>query len=407
MKQLVSLAALAVMLSATGCTQQEVFTEDEENDESAVLGISTGVLTAETKSVVGGEMITYTKASYASDALGIGVVVLNAEGNGTYSGGEIAADHVWFMGDEKGESWKSISAKGESFAAAVAAPYTLKDETGTVYAYYPKANAVTGTTSSTLTIPAPIKTTGTITIDPNVTNADLKFNDGDKSWVSNIPSTNKKKIICDPDEVDYLYANNGDRQVSNGRTGGSPDRSIDLSMAHALAMVSFRLYNDGTLPGEGSLTKIELKNVESKKLIKTTAAATMNLATGKIADLTENTSDNQVRTVSGYTIPKEIKDGTQSANTYIVSGSTVTGPKVARKISLLTYPIASFGEDDIEVVFTIDATPYTVKIPVSEVTAWTAGNNTVYTVCASQRKLEITTVSVAEWNEESGGNIEL
>ena len=407
MKQLLSLAALAAMLSVTGCTQQEVFTGDDGKDEPAVLGISTGVLTAETKSVVGGDLITYAKADYASEALGIGVVVLNAEGNGTYSGEAISTDHVWFMGNDKGDEWKSISDKGESFAAAVAAPYTLKDETGTVYAYYPKANAVTGTTSSTLTIPAPIKKTGTITIDASVTNADLMFNSVDNSWVSNIPSANKKKIICAPDEVDYLYANNSDRKVSSGRTGSSPDRSIDLSMAHALAMVSFRLYNDGTLSGAGALTKIELKNASGKKLIKTTDAAAMNLATGKIADLTENTSDNQVRTISGYTIPKEIKEGTPTADTYIVSAPTVTGPKVARKISLLTYPIASFTGDDIEVVFTIDAQDYPVKIPVSEVAAWTAGNNTVYTVCASQRKLEITSVSVAEWNEESGGNIDL
>lgn len=71
MKQLVSLAALAAMLSATGCTQQEVFTGDDENDEPVTLGISTGVLTTETKSVVGGSMITYAKANYASEALGL------------------------------------------------------------------------------------------------------------------------------------------------------------------------------------------------------------------------------------------------------------------------------------------------------------------------------------------------
>ena len=404
MKQLVSLAALAVMLSATGCTQQEVFTGDEENGEPVTLGISTGVLTTETKSVVGSDMIPYTKANYASDALGMGVVVLNADGNGAYSGGEISTDHLWFMGDEKGENWKSISAKGENFVSATTAPYTLNDEVGTVYAYYPKTSTVSGTSASALTIPAPLQKTGTIALSDDVTNADLRF-DG-TSWVANA-SASKKKIICASTETDYLYANNSDRKVSNGRAADSPDRSIDLSMAHALTMVSFRLYNDGTLPGAGSLTKIELKNAETKTLIKTTEGATMKLADGTIAGLSDNTSDVLTRTVSSYTIPKESKAGeTLSANTYIVSG-TVTGPKVARKISILTYPLTNISDKDIEVVFTIDNQTYTVSLPVTDVWAWQAGTNYVYTVCASQRKLEVTSVSVAEWNEEPGGNIEL
>lgn len=404
MKQLVSLAALTAMLSATGCTQQEVFTGDDENDEPVTLGISTGVLTTETKSVVGGSMITYAKANYASEALGLGVVVLNKGGDGTYSGGDISADHIWFMGDDNGENWKSISAQGESFVSATAAPYTLSDEIGTVYAYYPKTSTVSGTTASTLAVPAPLQKTGTITLSADVTNADLRF-DGN-SWVTNA-SASKKKIICASTEKDYLYADNGDRKVSNGRTAGNPDRSIDLSMAHALTMVSFRLYNDGTLPGAGNLTKIELKNADTKTLIKTTDGATMKLADGTIAGLSVNTSDALTRTISGYTIPKEIKAGeTQSIGTYIAS-STVTGPKVARKISILTYPLTNIPDKEIEVVFTIDSQTYTVSLPVTDVWAWQAGTNYVYTVCASQRKLEVTSVSVAEWNEESGGNIEL
>lgn len=403
MKQLFSLAALAALLSATGCTQQEILTGDDGDDELAVLGISTGVLSAETKSVVGGDAITYTKINYSTDALGIGVVILNSEGSAAYSGGGISADHVWFIGDEKGETWKSISDKGESFAAATAAPYTLSDAVGTVYAYYPKTSTVTGTTSSALTIPAPLQKTGTITLSDDLTNADLRFDGG--SWTQNA-SANKKKIICAPVETDYLYADNSNRKVSNGRTQSSPGRSIDLTMAHALTMVSFRLYNDGTLPGDGKLTQIKLKNADSKTLIKTTDGATMKLADGAIAGLSTNTSDNLTRTVSGYTIPKEVKSGNLTLTTYIVSG-TVTGPKVARKISLLTYPLTNIPENEIEVVFTIDGQDYTISLPVTDVWAWQAGTNYVYTVCASQRKLEVTSVSVAEWNEELGGNIEL
>lgn len=403
MKQLSTFAAFAALLSALSCTQQEIVTGDDENDEPAVLGISTGVLSAETKSVVGGDMITYTKANYAAEALGLGVVVLNEESSAAYSGGEISDDHIWFMGDEKGGNWKSISEKGESFAAAIAAPYTLSDAVGTVYAYYPKTTTVTGTTSAALTIPAPLQKTGTITLSDDVTNADMRF-DGN-TWVQNA-SANKKKIISAPTEIDYLYANNSNRKVSNGRATGSPGRSIDLTMAHALTMVSFRLYNDGTLPGDGKLTQIKLKNANTKTLIKTTDRATMKLADGTIANLSTNTSDNLTRTVSGYTIPKEVKEGALSATTYIKNG-TVTGPKVARKVSILTYPLTNISENEIEIVFTIDSQDYTVSLPVTDVWVWQAGTNYVYTVCASQRKLEVTSVSVAEWSEETGGNIEL
>ncbi|WP_337941469.1 fimbrillin family protein [Parabacteroides sp.] len=404
MKQLFSLAALAALLSATGCTQQEVFTGDGGEDEPAVLGISTGVLSAETKSVVGGEMITYTKANYSADALGIGVVILNSEGTAAYSGGEISADHVWFMGDERGEKWKSISVKGGSFDAATAAPYTLKDEVGTVYAYYPKADNVTGTTADALTILALLQKTGTITLSDDVTNADLRFDSDKKNWVSN--TLNKGKIISAPTEVDYLYANNVDRKVSNGRVASSPGRSIDLTMAHALTMVSFRLYNDGTLSGAGNLTQIKIKNADAKTLIKTTTGATMKLKDGTITNLSANNSDNLTRTISGYTIPKQITEGEQSATTYIVN-ATVTGPKVARKVSFLTYPLTSISENDIEVVFTIDGKEYTVSLPVTVADAWEAGINYIYTVCASQRKLEVTSVSVQKWEETSGGNIDL
>lgn len=407
MKQLLSLAAIAAMLSATGCTQQEILVEEGENGEPATLGISTGVLTTNTKSVVGGDAITYIKANYASEALGLGVVVLNEAGNALYSGGDISADHVWFMGDEKGENWKSISAKGDNFVSATAAPYTLNEAVGTVYAYYPKTSTVTGTSSSALTVPAPLQTSGTIAIDAGVSNADLRFDSSTSNWVANTPTANKKKIICAPDVTDYLYANNSNRKVSDGRAAGSPGRSIDLVMVHALTMVSFRLYNDGTLPGNGDLTKIVLQNATGKTLLKTTSGATMKLADGEITNLSDNTSDKLTRTISGYTIPKEIKAGeTQTSTTYIKT-ATVTGPKVARKISILAYPISTFTEDDIEAVFTIDGKEYPVKIPVSEVNAWTAGSNTVYSVCASQRKLEVTSVSVIPWDEIEGGNIDI
>lgn len=401
-------AALSALLVTMSCTEQETLTGQEPGgDESAALAVSTGVLTTETKAVVGGEAITYAKANYATDAPGLGVVVLNSDGTAPYTdkGGSLVNDHIWFIADEKGENWKSISDKGADLSSAVTVPYSLTDAEGTVYAYYPKAITVTGTTATALTVPATLQTTGTITLSEDVSNADLMFDAGE--WSPNIPTSNKKKILAALTETDYLYANNKNRTVSNGRAEGSAKRSIDLMMAHALSMVSFRIYNDGTLPGAGVLKKIVIQNAPTQTLIKTSATAVMELATGVISGLTDVTANKIERDISGYTIPSEIKSGQQSSTQYIVDGTSVTGPKVARKVSMLVYPVAKFAAKDIEAVFSIDSETYTVALPVTEVTGWVAGTNYLYTVCASQRKLEVTSVSVVEWYEESAGHIEL
>ena len=51
--------------------------------------------------------------------------------------------------------------------------------------------------------------------------------------------------------------NNGNpATASNGKAAGSPDASVALKMKHAMAMVSFRIYNDGTYANTGKLTKM-------------------------------------------------------------------------------------------------------------------------------------------------------
>lgn len=392
---------------------------NEGNGEVATLGISTGVK-ASTKAIVEGMMLSYKAADYVTQP-GLGIVMLNSDGSGFYGAKPadqtLEKNHIWFMGDQNGENWKSISALGSSFGGATTKGFTLLDAVGTVYAYYPKAadEKLSGETVDDLALTVPLQTAGTITFDDKVTNADMKFSG---SWSKNSTAL-IKAIISHPDETDYLYAYNTERYVNSGRAGTgepqgngddtNPGREIALTMNHALSMVSFRVYNDGSLTGDGLLTKVKIRNVETKTAFMAGVTSTMSLNTGVITPV--SSKDSVVRTIVNYTIPCQIASGeTETMFKFIPAGtgtSAVTGPKVARKMSMLVYPIDEIPEGELEVVFTIDGKEYPVTLPNTDVSSWVAGENQLYTVCASERKLTITSVEVTEWADGTGGDIEL
>lgn len=423
MRTFVTCAALTALLAATGCSEHEILPVgpgNEGNGEVATLGISTGVKTT-SKAIVEGAMLSYKVADYVNQP-GLGIVMLNSDGSGFYGAKpadqELEKNHIWFMGDQNGENWKSISALGSSFGGATTKGFTLLDAVGTVYAYYPKAadEKLSGETVDDLALTVPLQTAGTITFDDKVTNADMKFSG---SWSKNSTAL-IKAIISYPDETDYLYAYNTERYVNSGRVGTgepqgngddiNPGREIALTMNHALSMVSFRVYNDGSLAGDGKLTKVTIGNVTDKEAFMT-GTSVMNLGTGAITTSGNATADKITRTIVNYTIPCQIASGeTETMFKFIPAGtgtSAVTGPKVARKMSMLVYPIDEIPEGELEVVFTIDGKEYPVTLPNTDVSSWVAGENQLYTVCASERKLTITSVEVTEWADGTGGDIEL
>ncbi|MEG2067688.1 MAG: fimbrillin family protein [Tannerellaceae bacterium] len=411
MKTFVTGLAIVACTVVAGCSQQEIPTPIEKVSDVS-LGISAKVSSTQTKAVVEGGAIAYAVKDYASQP-GMGVVVLNGAGDGFYKT-DLAGSHIWFMGDDKGQTWKSISALGTNFAGATEASYELTDAIGTVYAYYPKQAVVTGSTAAALACEAPLKSTGTITVSADETNAEMKF--GANGWKANTADA-IKKVLAAPEEVDYLYASNTGRNVNSGCVGGgtsegnagttNPGRVITLEMKHALTKVSFLVYNDGTLPGAGSLTAIEIRNVSGKTaFVAPASGATMKLANGAIV-ATGATGDKITRTITGYTVPKKIGTGGTEDQYNFKETTTVTGPAVARKVSLLVYPLTTIPANEIEVVFTIDGSAYAVNLPNTTAAAWVAGNNYLYTVRASERKLSVTGVSVTDWVTTPGGNIDL
>ncbi|MDH6358334.1 fimbrillin family protein [Parabacteroides sp. PF5-9] len=434
MKRFIYLAAIAVVVSASSCSESEEVIRPPKARMDGSLGIHTGVIQTNTRAVIEGTNITYDAANYATDAKGLGIVTLNNDGTALYTpynSGTQADEYeqgkpVWFMGSADGKSWKAISAKGTSFADATAKPYYLTETVGTLYAYYPYTASFEGTTKDNVAIAAPIAKTGTIDFTGVVSNADMVWDNGQSKWVSNSAGANRNstKLVGDLAETDYLYFYSDPttpaRYINNGRAnldepGGNmdavnPGNEIDLSMQHAMSMLSFRVYNDGTMDGQGVLSKIVIKNADGKQLLKTGGTPKMKLADGVITGLNNETNladETITRTITGYTIPREVKAGeTQDETHFIASGSgstQVTGSRVARKLSMIVYPIelapgASDEDSRLIVTFTIDGTDYEVFLPLQETSAWEQGKNYLYTVCASRSALTVRAVSVTEWD---------
>lgn len=422
-----SLAALAALLTVASCSENETIPgPDTDVTGGVALGVTTGVLNTHTRAVVEGAAITYTESDYATAAKGVGIAILNADGTDQYEANNIVeyakGTPVWFMGDAQGKNWKAISALGATFAGATAKPYYLTESVGTVYAYYPYTATVTGSKKEDLSIGCSIQKTAVVTINGGtVNNADMTWDTGTSKWVSNTAAKGTSgRVIANADETDYLFFDGTERYVNNGRAAltepagngdaTNPGYTITLNMAHALTMVSFRVYNDGTLDGAGLFTKFEIKNASGKTALQTTGSAAMKLTDGTITGLNAGSASDAIsRTIAGYTIPKEIKSGDEDADHYIVQGtgtSAVTGAKVCRKVSALLYPVAAIQEGDLLAVLTIDGKEYTVNIP-ADAGSWAAGSNYLYTVRASRRALDITEVTVTPWATEAGGDIDI
>ena len=426
-------AMLIALVTAVSCSETETGIEPEPGggDGQVALGINPNLkvdagLKSTTKAVVSGSAITYTDYSTAP---GLGIVVTNLDATGWYSpdvsSSGYTGHHVWYIGDAKGENWISIENKGNSFDSKNEKPYYLTETVGKVYAYYPyDENALSSLSNisgeSSLKIPVSVSTSGSI---------DAATNNANKIWNATSWSANKNKgvSLSLTTEKDYLYfdGTEGGRNVNNGRAKGqtpfdpeqgpkntdanNPGYLINLDMKHAMAMVSFRVYDGGNLSSnEVKFTKFVIKNHEgsSNSYIKS-GSGKMLLSDGTISDNT--TTGTLTRNITNYILMKQIKDGAQSDKAFIENKSTVNGQLVSKKVSAIVYPVASFGENEIDVVITLQegvntAVDYTVTLPAYQ---WPAGTNCIYTFSAGRNKLTVMDVTVTEWEEDEPDDIPL
>lgn len=420
------------LLTAIGCTETETGIEPEPGSggDHTALGITTNLKVeagtrATTKSLVDGKAITYAKAYYKTAVPGLGVVVTNSGATDWYVPDGDNIHHVWYMGDENGANWKSITTKGNDFDATKEAPYYLTETVGQVYAYYPyDENAISGITLSGAgenNLKIPVKVLGQGTIDASVNNA-AKYWDGGK-WAS----TKSPVKLSEPTETDYLYfAAEGGRYVNNGRAKSgdplnpedgpqndktdNPGYLIELDMNHALAMVSFRVYDGGHLSDKAvTFNKFEIKNNGEGSTPFKVGNGKMALKDGAISETT--TTTGMARTVTGYTLMRQIESGAESAGAFISTGigtSKINGQTVSKTVSALVYP-TSFSDGDIDVDITLEVlnespVTYTVSLPEME---WEKGENYIYTFSAGRNKLTLMSVSVEPWHDNDQGEIPL
>ena len=260
----------------------------------------------------------------------------------------------------------------------------LSTEPATIYGVYPPKLEVTHNSAIDANTTAKITSLFTGKAD--------EADDGNKIILpstSNAANSSTETIHTAKGEKDCMWA------TAPGSSGtiNATTPTATLTMAHALALVSFKFYKDDTFKGTGKLTKIKLTKVDTSGEFKT-GAATMKLSNGEITIESSATEGTLTRflyddSTEGYTL-KALSE---------LTGST-DGDKKATlpAFGMLVYPKTGLEADKVKAVFTIDDVDYPINIPAATADSneWKAAYNTIYTVKMKSQELEIS-VSVTQW----------
>lgn len=431
-------AISVALLTAVSCSQTEtdIFPAGGgDAGTTTALGVTASVNGgADTKAVVDYDKILYPGGVYA-DAPGLGVVLTNKDANGWYDASlsNYGKNHIWFMGDANGQHWVSIDGRGTSYDDATKKDYNLSTEVGRVYAYYPYDATITLPSGPTfveadLKIPVSVKASGSI--DAAISNANKVWDATSTSWKDKTITTHIVGL-ADTGEKDYMYFDGYKadgttqigRYVNNGHAGNQPSANtntdatnpgstIRLTMKHALAMVSFRVYDAGNLGEAGKVELVEFKIEDNAGSFLNTANGTMALSNGDITSTT--TAGSIIRTVTNYTLVQQIPSGTQSEFKFIENPTDqITGKTVSKIVSALVYP-TNFTAGNLKLSVKLkdssnpSSTPvetaYNVNLPGKN---WERNKHYIYTLSAGRNKLDIVSVDVKTWDVVEEGELPL
>ena len=351
-------------LSAGSCSNEDAPYNPNDDPDAVELGITAGV--ALTKSAINKGTDDTNFKSIAVYAVGPTTSYGNTNNYALYT---------------KNGTWASSTDK-----------IYLTSETATIYGYHPAYTpgaggemAASGTALKLTTVAE--NSTIPVTVFPGTSDS--------KDTNNTIPTTDNASgttILSAPGEVDYMWAEDADNNgnpatASNGKAAGSPDASVALKMKHAMAMVSFRIYNDGTYANTGKLTKIVLKN-KSNTALSQGSNPVMAIKDGTITSNAEKTVTFTRFIGDGYTLKKQ-------------GGSGLAGADAAKdassKFSILVLP-HNGAKNTIQVEFTIDNTVYAVDLAAtSDAVNWAKGTNTLYTAKLSGKELTLSSITVEGW----------
>lgn len=358
---------LLAALSTGGCSNEDEpgISTDPANDPDAVeLGITAGVTL--TKSVINEGQNDPNFKSIAVYAIGEGI---SYKGKNNYA-----------LYTKDGNTWKSGIDK-----------IYLTNETATIYGYHP---AYTPNSDGSMTT-SPLKITDVadnstipVTVFPGTSNKDTY------NTIPVADNSTGSTILSAPGEVDYMWAEDAisagnQATASNGKATPAIDASVDLKMKHAMAMVSFRIYNDGTYANAGNLTKIVLSNKSDKALSQgTSPTMAMAIKNGTITSGAEKAVTYTRYIGTGYTLKKQGDAGLTGGD---------AAKNASSKFSILVMP-HNGAKNTIQVEFTIDGAAYTVDLAsTTDAVNWAQGTNTIYTAKLSGKELELSTVTVEAW----------
>ncbi len=353
MKKTILLATLAAAVLASCSNDEKVPVLSSQTQE---LGVSVNVLSG-----VGTRALKEGTAFATSDAIGVFIT-------GTGYTSKVAAytfSDLIPSGSPDGtaDTWVS--------PAAAADKINLTNETATVYAFYP---------STAVTNPATLAGDGSDAIDATLAASEASFDGtGQTDYMyGTAAATSGSGTELDP----YVYA--AWPFASNAATDGtspvSYDNKVDIYMHHALSKLSFVVNKAESYGGTGLITAIK---IDSKAGTPSTPLSGSFII--KVSDGTLTTSGATVGAIS-------FTDATGvNANDYNVTASTtVTAYGLAIPVAVA----------DLTVTVTVDGKEMTADLPAlpNSATAWAAGNNYTYTLLISGTELEVTTVSIVDWN---------
>lgn len=410
MKKLFVFAVAAATM--VGCNENENGANESPVDLSQAqqLKVLTSVSNT-TRTAVDGTTLPVGSAIgvMVTDEAGTAYFVPTATGNGNADGGYYTDGRNVRFANEAGENtWAAVNTEGQTKLLLFAG-----EEKGKVFGYYPyteDAN-VLGIGAAT-TIPVKILNSGNIVV-------------GDEPGQGTLDGVDSKKAYTAEEEIDFMY------NTRNDIVGAKTTTTAKLTMNHAMARVSFRVYTSAeaqnAVQGEDAsyyqLVGYTIKNKSNNQAegelhasFKYTAdadATRMNIQDGTITG-----------TIAGGEIARTIEGYKMVRSTANDETNNKTAADASFRVSNLLFPLDNITADannksqNIEVVFSIqrmnaDGTEaiapvgYALPFDVSTVTAWEAGKNYTYTVKFTGNSLSIETVTVTDWVEVVGGDMEI
>ncbi len=410
MKKLFVFAVAAATM--VGCNENENGANESPVDLSQAqqLKVLTSVSNT-TRTAVDGTTLPVGSAIgvMVTDEAGTADFVPTATGNGNADGGYYTDGRNVRFANEAGENtWAAVNTEGQTKLLLFAG-----EEKGKVFGYYPyteDAN-VLGIGAAT-TIPVKILNSGNIVV-------------GDEPGQGTLDGVDSKKAYTAEEEIDFMY------NTCNDIVGAKTTTTAKLTMNHAMARVSFRVYTSAeaqnAVQGEDAsyyqLVGYTIKNKSNNQAegelhasFKYTAdadATRMNIQDGTITG-----------TIAGGEIARTIEGYKMVRSTANDETNNKTAADASFRVSNLLFPLDNITADannksqNIEVVFSIqrmnaDGTEaiapvgYALPFDVSTVTAWEAGKNYTYTVKFTGNSLSIETVTVTDWVEVVGGDMEI